>query len=61
LVFILSEFYIFIIEAVLYTTSLQKYSGVPVRKWKAIIYALIANLFSFIAGLGLAAIIPGNF
>ena len=59
--YILLELFVFIIEAVLYTVFLRKYSDAPVPKWKTITYALIANTTSFVVGLGLATIIPGIF
>ena len=59
--YILLELLVFIAEAVLYTALLRKFSGVPVPKWKTVLYALIANGASFAAGIGLARIIPGIF
>ena len=59
--FILLEIFVVIIEAVLYTIFLRKYSDVPVPKWKPITYALVANAASFAVGLCLANIIPGIF
>jgi len=59
--FILLEFAVFIIEAILYTVLMSKLSNTQVPKWKTITYALVANTASFAAGLGLAYVIPGIF
>lgn len=60
LAYILFEFLIFIVEAILYTVFLRKLDA-PVPIWKTITYALIANTASFVVGLALAIIIPGIF
>lgn len=59
--YVLLELAIFIFEAILYTIILRKISEEAVTKSKTIIYALAANSASFLAGLGLAYIIPGIF
>ena len=56
------EFIVVIIEAVVFYYALNKYSDKPpAKKGLPVWYALAANLFSFIAGLGLAYLIPGIF
>lgn len=59
--FVLWEFVIFIVEAVIYALMLPRLSSQPQSRGKAVGYALLANLFSFAAGLGLAHLIPGIF
>ena len=59
--YILLEAIVFVAEAVVYTIFLprmQKELAVPTRR-KTIIYALTANLSSFIIGLWLAHLLPG--
>ena len=55
--YILFELLVLIIEAVLFTVFLRKYSDSPVPIWKTITYAFIANAVSFVVGLGLTTII----
>lgn len=56
------EILVFAIESFMYASYLGKYnSNTSIKKSKCVIYALIANMLSFIAGLGLAIIIPGIF
>lgn len=59
--YIVLELCVFAVEAVLYAVCLQKFSGEPVPKGKAVAYALVANAVSFVMGLGLAHIVPGIF
>ena len=60
LFYILFEFIVFAIEAIVYAVALSKI-GTPVPVWKSVVYALAANALSFGAGLGLAIVIPGIF
>jgi hypothetical protein len=59
--FILLEFVIVIVEAVLYTFYLRRHSQIKVPGWKPGVYALVANFASFVLGLVLAIWIPGIF
>ncbi len=59
--YILLEVMVFMIEAVLYTWFMKKYSMKKVPAWKPGIYALTANMISFVLGFALAYIIPGIF
>lgn len=55
------EFYVLIIEAVLYCTLFNKVSKTAIPKWKAIIYALLGNIVSFVSGFFLSLWIPEIF
>lgn len=59
--FLLLEVMVFIVEAILYTWYLKRYSQEKVTSWKPGVYALVANIVSFALGLGLAHWIPGIF
>lgn len=58
LFFILLEIAVVIVEAVAYSLLLRKH-GVPI--WKSLIYALVANAVTAVAGFFLAHILPGMF
>lgn len=59
--YVLWEFVVFAIEAVVYSMVLSRPSFGQVLKHKAVLYALFANTVSFAAGLWLAHLIPGIF
>jgi hypothetical protein len=59
--FILLEFIIVIVEAIVYTVYLRRHSQKKVPGWKPGVYALAANFASFVLGLVLALWIPGIF
>jgi hypothetical protein len=59
--YVLLEIAVFIIEAVLYTWYLRKYSEKKISAFKPGIYALTANAASFILGYMLAYWLPGIF
>lgn len=59
--YILLEFVVTVVELILYSSYLKKYSKGTVSSWKPSVYALTANTASFILGLGLAYWIPGIF
>lgn len=59
--YILLEFAVFLIEAILYSWYLKKYSQKKISGRKPCIYALAANTASFALGWGLAYWIPGIF
>ena len=59
--YILLEIAIFAIEAVVYCLWLEKLTPRNKNKLFYVLYALIANGFSFIAGLEIAKLIPGIF
>lgn len=58
LFFVLLEIAVVIVEAIVYCFLLRK-NGVPI--WKAILYALVANLVTAVAGYYLANWLPGMF
>ncbi len=55
LVYFMAEFFVFAIEAVTYSIALKKMPS-PVPVWKSILYAFVANLFSFALGVVLAVV-----
>lgn len=59
--YVLLELLVFVIETVLFSTLLGKFSDSRVSKRRAVTYAFVANLASFAAGFGLAYVIPGVF
>lgn len=59
--YVLLEFMVFFIEALLYTWYLMKNSQKEIPFWKPSLYALTANAVSFVLGLVLAVYIPGIF
>ena len=58
LFFVLLEIAVVLVEAIAYCLLLRKY-GVPI--WKAILYAIVANLVTAVAGYYLAILLPGMF
>ncbi|MBR3754287.1 MAG: hypothetical protein IKK49_04180 [Clostridia bacterium] len=58
--YVFLEICVFAVEAVAYSLYIKK-NPLDVSKKKAILYALVANVLSFGAGLGLAHLIPGIF
>lgn len=65
LAFILSyvpyEIVVFIIEAILYGALFNRVSKTPIPAWKPVLYALAANVVSFIGGFLIALWVPGIF
>ena len=61
LTYILLEPAVFLAEAILYAILIPRFSALPQRRGKAVLYALLANAVSFASGLWLAHIIPGIF
>lgn len=59
--YILLELLVFVAEAVVYGLCLRRLGDKPAPSWKAVAYALVANVASFVAGLCLAAAMPGIF
>lgn len=59
--YFLLELLVFLAEAVVYGLCLHRLSDKPAPAWKAVVYALAANVASFVAGLCLAAALPGIF
>lgn len=59
--YILLELLVFLIEAAAYSRILPKVSAGAVKRRRATLYALAANLVSFIAGLWIAHLVPGIF
>ena len=61
LCYILFELIVFIIEAVVYSIWLRRVSVKPKKVWVCVVYALVANVVSFLAGYNLALVIPSLF
>jgi hypothetical protein len=60
--YIWMEALVFMIEAVVYSSLLPKYSSIkPMKKWLIPLYALSANAISFGIGLYIAYLTPGVF
>lgn len=59
--YFLLECAVFVIEAIAYLFWLRKQRGRQFTAMQIILYALVANIVSFISGMGVAAIIPGIF
>ncbi len=59
--YVLLEFAVFIIEAILYCRVMRKADSVQKSKWFYVLYAFLANGVSFGAGIAAAQIIPGIF
>lgn len=59
--YILFEIIVFAIEAVIFYTTLHRFSDKESKRYIPIIYALVANAFSFGAGFLIAHLIPGIF
>ena len=59
--FVLFEVIVFVVEALIYSLMLGKFSKKPANKGKSTAYAFAANFASFAIGLWLAHIIPGIF
>lgn len=55
------EFVVFGLEALLYVRLLPRCSKMAQKRGRAVVYALVANGFSFLVGLWLAERIPGIF
>ncbi len=58
--YVFLEICVFAAEAFAYSLYIKK-NQLDVDRKKAILYALVANVLSFVAGLGLAHLIPGIF
>ena len=59
--YVVYEFGIFVTEAILYVIVLQALNQKNISKLKAIIYALVANVLSFVLGMVIATYIPALF
>lgn len=59
--YILFEVLVFAIEAVVYCVYIKRISEQPKRNWFYVVYALVANILSFGAGIVVAHILPGIF
>lgn len=59
--YILIELAIFVIEAILYSAVMNKFTDTPKKTGFFVIYALVANAISFGAGIVVANLIPGIF
>lgn len=59
--YVLFELVVFAIEAILFYRLLNKLSIKKKPKWLAVIYALVANIVSFGAGMYIAEWLPGIF
>ena len=49
--YLLIEIVIFIVESIVYSIALKKINDPPVGVFKAILYAFIANLATFLTGI----------
>lgn len=59
--YVLFELVVFVIEAILFYHLLNKISIKQKPKWLAVVYALVANVVSFGAGMLIAEWLPGIF
>ncbi len=59
--YIILEFAVLAVEAVLYFTFLPRLSHAPKKRSLGVVYSAAANTFSFVLGLFLAQVIPGIF
>ncbi len=59
--YFLLEIIVFLAEAVLYSVMMNRIAEKKRRVWFIVLYSLAANAVSFLAGFGLALIIPGIF
>lgn len=59
--YVLLEIVVFAMEAVLYGTFMRAMSEMPRKKSVYIIYALVANVVSFVVGFQIAKMMPGIF
>ena len=59
--YVLLELLIIVVEAILYVSVIKRNSETPKRAWFYVVYAIVANVISFAAGLGVAEILPGIF
>lgn len=59
--YIFFELIVFAIEAVAFSILLPRCSKTPTKRWKTVLYALVANAASFAAGFAIAKMIPGIF
>lgn len=59
--YVLLEFFIFVIEALIYALFLPRLSKKSCRRSVAVFYSLVANSLSFILGLYLSNVIPSIF
>lgn len=59
--YFLLELLVFAVEAVIYTIFLKKFSNANFPIWKPTVYALVANMASFVLGLAIAIYIPDIF
>lgn len=59
--YVIFELVVFAIEAVVYAIFLRRLSSKPKRVWFCVLYAVVANLVSFIGGYQLGNLIPQIF
>ena len=57
----LFEFVIFVAEGVTYALKMKNCVEKPRNPWFYVLYAFVANLLSFVAGFGLAYVVPALF
>ena len=55
LIYLLLELLVFVIESIFYCLVFKK------KKWHCVLYALVANVSSFVIGIYLANLLPGLF
>lgn len=61
LFYCLFEFVIFVAEGVTYALKMKNCVEKPRNPWFYVLYAFVANLLSFVAGFGLAYVVPALF
>ena len=60
-IYLLLELGVTVVEAAVYTRHFPQLSVRPQPKWVGGVYALVANLASFVVGLAMAQMLPGMF
>lgn len=61
LCYVLLELAVFVLEAAAYRVLFRNSAGADLSGRKIVLYALVANMVSFVGGMGVARIVPGIF
>ncbi|MBR5571596.1 MAG: hypothetical protein IKV99_03030 [Oscillospiraceae bacterium] len=59
--YVLFELVVFVLEAVVYAVCMRRISERAKRAWVCVVYALVANVLSFVVGYNLSLLLPGLF
>jgi len=59
--YVVLEIGVLVLEALLYSLLMPRFTDAPKPVWLRLLYALAANVASFFAGLGIAMLVPGIF